>query len=75
MCLTEAIVQAYIDEELATKAMLSTLAHIDVCAKCKSVVNEAIIEQQLVSSALAHEMELPVPTGRLRARIERITRA
>lgn len=70
MCLSESIVQAYIDTELATEAMVSTRAHIDACSKCKLVVNEAITEQQMVSSALAHEMELPVPTVRLRARID-----
>lgn len=69
ICLSECIVQAYIDAELAAEAMLLTLAHIDACSKCKSVVNEAITEQQIVSSALAREMELPVPTVRLHARI------
>ena len=29
MCLTESIVQAYIDAELATEAMVSAVAHID----------------------------------------------
>lgn len=72
MCVSESIVQAYIDKELATEAMVSTRAHIDACSTCKVVVSEAITEQQMVSSALAHEMELPVPTVRLRARIEEV---
>lgn len=75
MCLSESILQAYIDTELATEAMVSTHAHIDACSKCKLVVNEAITEQQMVSSALAHEMELPVPTVRLRARIDSALKA
>lgn len=62
--------QAYIDAELATATMVPTLAHIDACSKCKLAVSEAIFEQQIVGSALAHEMKLPVPTARLRARIE-----
>jgi len=75
MCLSESIVQAFIDAELATGAMVSTLAHIDACSKCKLVVNEAITEQQMVSFALAPEMELPVPTVRLRARIDSAIKA
>ena len=74
MCLSESIVQAFIDAELA-RAMVSTLAHIDACSKCKLVVNEAITEQQMVSFALAPEMELPVPTVRLRARIDSAIKA
>jgi anti-sigma factor RsiW len=70
MCLSESNVQAYIDLELATEAMVSTRTHIDACSKCKLVVNEAITEQQMVNSALAHEIELPVPTVRLRERID-----
>lgn len=75
MCLSESTVQAYIDAELATSTMVSTIAHIDACSKCKLAVNEAISEQQIVSSALAHEMELPVPTARLRTRINRAIEA
>lgn len=75
MCLSESIVQAYIDAELAIEAMVATRVHIDACSKCKLVVNEAIAEQQMVSSALAHEMELPVPTVRLRARIDSAIKA
>jgi len=75
MCLSESIVQAYIDVELATEAKVSALAHIDACSKCKLGVNEAFAEQQIVTSALAHEMELPVPTARLRARIYRAIKA
>lgn len=67
--------QAYIDAELANEAMVSTRAHIDACSKCKLGVNEAITEQQMVSSALAHEMELPVPTVGLRARIDSAIKA
>ena len=75
MCLTESILQSYIDADLGTEAMVSTRSHIDACEKCKSVLNEAITEQQLVRSALAHEMELPVPTLRLRARVYRAIEA
>ena len=75
MCLSESIVQAYIDTELATEARVSTRAHIDACSKCKLVVNQAITEQQMVNAALAHEMELPVPTVRLRARIDSAIKA
>ena len=75
MCLSESVVQAYIDTELATEARVSTRAHIDACSKCKLVVNQAITEQQMVNAALAHEMELPVPTVRLRARIDSAIKA
>ena len=75
ICLRESIVQAYIDAELAAEAMVLTLAHIDACSKCKYVLDEAITEQQIVSSALAPEMELSVPTVRLRARIARAIKA
>lgn len=75
MCLSESLAQAYIDTELATEAMVATRAHIDACSKCKLVVNEAVTEQQMVNSALANEMELPVPTVRLRARIDSAIKA
>lgn len=67
--------QAYIDAELAAEGMVSALAHIDACSKCKLLVIEATTEQQLVRYALAHEMELPVPTVRLRARIDSAIKA
>jgi len=70
ICLRESIVQAYIDAELVAEAIVLTLAHIDACPQCKYVLDEAITEQQIVSSALASEMELSVPTVRLRARID-----
>ena len=73
MCLTDSIVQCYIDEELG-EAMSATLGHIETCSRCSLAVDEAMTEQYIVRSALAHEMELPVPTERLRARIDRVIR-
>ncbi len=75
ICLSQSSVQAYIDAELPADTMVLTLAHIGACSKCKSVVNDAISEEQIVSYALAPEMELPVPTVRLRAQINRAIKA
>ena len=75
MCLTESTVQHYLDEELTADALVSMLAHIDECTKCRLAVREATTEQQLMLSALSYEMELPVPTDRLRARINNAIKA
>jgi hypothetical protein len=75
MCLTESTVQHYIDEELTADTLVAILAHIDECAKCSFAVEEATTEQQLMLSSLSYEMELPVPTHRLRARVYGAIRA
>jgi len=65
MCLTESLVQCYMDRELANDLLAQAMAHLDECSKCKSNLDQAMIEEKLVRRALAYEMALPIPTVQL----------
>src|SRR5262245_14417781 len=69
-CLSEDILQAYCDGELAPGDGVAVLAHLARCAHCAAGARQA--EQALATIAGALDCELPaiIPTTRLRARIE-----
>jgi len=70
MCLSESIVQCYLDHELSTEMRDRITVHINSCPMCRVAFTKAKEEATLVESALALEMTLQVPTDRLWARIE-----
>ena len=70
MCLWESIIHCYLDHELSPVIIDNVSAHISSCPKCDAALVKAKEEAALVESALDYEMAQPVPTGRLRARIE-----
>lgn len=75
MCLTESLVQCYMDRELANDLLAQAMAHLDECSKCKSNLDQAMIEEKLVRRALAYEMALPIATVQLISTIDEAIRA
>lgn len=69
-CLEEGIIQSYADGELSLEMMEAAAAHIAACAACAMAVREAEDEAAIISSALAPELSLSVPTARLRERLD-----
>ena len=70
MCLSESIIQCYLDHELSAEMIDNISAHISSCSDCDAALLKAKEEAAVVEFALAYEMALPVPTERLCARIE-----
>lgn len=68
-CLSEEVVQRYLDGELAPERMRWVAAHITVCAFCAEAVREAEGETELLAAAF--RMPADVPTERLRERLDR----
>ncbi len=69
-CLDEATLQCYFDGELSPKLMESATAHLASCATCAASARELAEETALLTSALADEFEVNVPTAALRERID-----
>jgi hypothetical protein len=69
-CLEEGIVQAYVDGELSPPEAERAAAHAGACATCAAAVSEAQSELALLSTAFAPELSLPVPSERLRERLD-----
>lgn len=68
-CLSEEVVQRYLDGELAPERMRAAAAHIAACAFCAEAVREAEGETELLAAAF--RMPADVPTERLRERLDR----
>lgn len=69
-CLEEGVLQSYFDGELSSKHMEGVTSHLVSCLKCATAAHELEDEVSLLTSALAAEFDAPVPTERLRGRIE-----
>jgi putative zinc finger protein len=69
ICFTEGILQAYLDEELATEEAAGALAHLAECPECARRLAAAERERLQVWNALIDEMPALVPTARLRTGI------
>ena len=69
-CTTEYMLQAYFDGELSAIEMRGVAAHLAVCGKCSALAQEINAEMEALTFALAPELELPVPTVSLRARLD-----
>ena len=69
-CLEEGLIQSYADGELSIETMEAVATHTAACAACAQAVREAEAETAILSSALAPEMSLSVPTARLRQRLD-----
>lgn len=69
-CLEEGIVQAYMDGELSPDAARRVEAHASRCESCTALLAEADSELQLLATAFEPELSLPVPSERLRERLE-----
>lgn len=69
-CLAEGIIQAYVDGELSPPEAERVATHASACAACAAAISEAENELALLSTALEPEFGLPVPSERLRERLD-----
>jgi len=69
-CLDEGILQSYFDGELAGESLKTVTTHLAACQSCTASARELEAELNLLSSALAPELEAAVPTEHLRQRID-----
>ena len=69
-CLDEGTLQCYFDGELPIEMMESVTVHLSSCVSCAAAARELEDETALLSTALAAEFNLPVPTEQLRRRID-----
>lgn len=69
-CLDEGTLQCYFDGELSIDKMESATVHLASCVTCASLARELEQETALLTTALAAEFEVPVPTEQLRRRID-----
>ncbi len=69
-CLDEGVLQSYFDEELSTELRKDVASHLTQCSKCAAAATELESENLMLASALAPEFDLPVPTERLRQRVD-----
>src|SRR6185295_15767647 len=69
-CLDEGMLQSYFDGELSTSLMESATAHLSSCATCAAAARELEQENALLCEAFSMEFDEPVPTERLRRRVD-----
>ena len=69
-CLDEGTLQAYLDGELSLDASNDVAAHLSACASCTEAAHAAEQELALFSTAYAPAFSAPVPTEKLRARLD-----
>jgi anti-sigma factor RsiW len=69
-CLEEGTIQAYVDGELSPSAAERVATHAGACAACASLLSEAENELALLMTAFEPELSLPVPSERLRERLD-----
>jgi anti-sigma factor RsiW len=69
-CLDEGTLQSYFDGELSNEPLKDVTLHLASCQTCTAAVREMEAELNLVSTALAPELEAAVPTAHLRQRID-----
>ena len=69
-CLDEGILQSYFDGELSGESLKGVISHLAACHTCTAAAHEMEAELNLLSTALAPELEAVVPTERLRQRID-----
>jgi anti-sigma factor RsiW len=69
-CLSEELLQSYVDGELSGETVEGVTAHLAACLACDANARELERENILVAAALAPEFERSVPTAQLRERID-----
>lgn len=69
-CLTEEVMQQFVDGELSTEQTESAAAHLAACDACARLLDEVEQGNALLTEAFAPEMSLSVPTVRLRERLD-----
>ena len=69
-CIDEGTLQAWFDGELAANEAANVTTHLNSCTQCAAAASTAEAESLILSEALGAEFAAPVPTERLRERIE-----
>ncbi|MBV9959445.1 MAG: zf-HC2 domain-containing protein, partial [Acidobacteria bacterium] len=69
-CLDEGILQSYYDGELEPERLEQVASHLASCAVCEQLARSIESEIELATAAFSAEMSLPVPTERLRMRLD-----
>jgi anti-sigma factor RsiW len=69
-CLTEEVIQQFVDGELSKEQTESAAAHLAACDECAGLLDGVEQENELLTEAFAPELSLPVPTAALRERID-----
>jgi anti-sigma factor RsiW len=70
VCEDETLLHAWLDRELSPAASSAFRSHLAVCDRCAARVREAEEVLSLIDAACQSDSAEPVPTARLRARIE-----
>jgi hypothetical protein len=70
LCQDETLLHAWLDRELSPAASRAFRSHLAVCDRCAARVREAEEVLSLIGAACQSDSAEPVPTARLRARIE-----
>lgn len=69
-CFDEGTLQAWFDGELAANEAAKVAAHLNECLDCAAAAGAVEAENLMLSEGLAAEFAAPVPTERLRQRID-----
>ncbi len=69
-CPDEIVLQAYCDGELSPTKSRDAAAHLSACAECCATVQEINDETALLTAAFAAAWDAPVPSEKLRARLD-----
>jgi anti-sigma factor RsiW len=69
-CLTEEVIQQFVDGELSPEQTEDAAAHLASCDECASLLDEVEQESALLMEAFAPELNLLVPTASLRERLD-----
>jgi hypothetical protein len=68
-CLDIGIIQSYVDGELRSSAAETVLRHVSGCEACAFLVGDLESENELAFAALDTELNVLVPTERLRSKV------
>ena len=74
-CIQEGTLQAWFDGELAVDQAANVAAHVSGCQRCATAARRVEAENLVVFEGLAPEFAAPIPTERLRQRIEQAVAA
>jgi hypothetical protein len=69
-CLTEEVIQQFVDGELSPERTEDAAAHLAACDDCAQLLDEVEQGNALLMEAFAPEMSLSVPTLRMRERLD-----
>ena len=69
-CIHERTLQTWFDGELTADEAANVVAHLNDCLECAEAARRVEAENVVVSEGLAGEFAVPIPTERLRQRVE-----